>query len=196
MRKLKRNGLLLILSIIGASPLFGQAFRPAVNYSIFADHKARDVGDILTIFIVEFSEADNQNSTSMSKSDNISISADKGTGVLSFFPSMGLGTSATNSFTGNGVTSRRGSLKGKMTATIIEILPNGNYQVEGKRIIELNQDKQEMTLSGIIRPRDVRSDNTVFSYHIANANIRYRGRGTINRATQVGLIRRILNWIL
>lgn len=196
MRKIKRNGLLLIISIIGVSSLFGQDFRPAANYSIFSDHKARDVGDILTIFIVEFSEADNQNSTSMSKSDNISISADNGTGVLSFFPSMGLGTSSTNNFTGNGVTSRRGSLKGKMTATIIEILPNGNYQVEGKRIIELNQDKQEMTLSGIIRPRDVRADNTVFSYHIANANIKYRGRGTINRATQVGLIRRILNWIL
>ena len=116
--------------------------------------------------------------------------------MLKFLPSLGFGASTSNTFAGNGVTSRRGSLKGKMTATIIEILPNGNYQVEGKRVIELNQDKQEMTLSGIIRPRDIRADNTVFSYHIANAIIKYRGKGTINRASQMGLVRRILNWFL
>ncbi len=196
MMKVKIIGLLILTINLLSSALFGQEFQSAITHSLFSDHKARNVGDILTIFIIEFSEADNQNSTSTSKADNISLSADEGTGVLSFLPDLGFGASTSNTFKGDGVTSRRGSLKGKMTATIVEILPNGNYQVEGKRIIELNQDKQEMTLSGIVRPRDIRADNTVFSYHIANANISYRGKGTINRASQVGLVRRILNFIL
>ena len=196
MMKVKMVGLAILMINLLSSTLFGQEFRPVVSHSLFSDHKARNVGDILTIFIVEFSEADNKNSTSTSKSDNISISSDEGTGVLKFLPSLSFGGSTSNTFAGNGITSRRGSLKGKMTAMIIEVLPNGNYQVEGKRIIELNLDKQEMTLSGIIRPRDIRADNTVFSYHIANAIIKYRGKGTINRASQMGLVRRILNWFL
>lgn len=196
MIKLKKIGLLFLLSVIGVSPLLGQGFQISKDYSLFADHKARKVGDILTVLIIEFSEADNRNSTSTSKADNISISVDNGTGVLGFLPDFGLGASTSSTFTGDGVTSRRGSLKGKLTATIVEILPNGNYQVEGRRIIELNQDKQEMKLSGIVRPRDIRADNTVYSYLIADANIKYVGKGTINRASQVGLIRRILNWIL
>ena len=192
----KNIGLVFLISVIVISPLFGQGFQTSKEHSLFADHKARKVGDILTVLIIEFSEADNQNSTSTSKADNISISADNGTGVLGFLPDFGLGASTSNTFTGDGVTSRRGSLKGKLTATIVEILPNGNYQVEGRRIIELNQDKQEMKLSGIVRPRDIRANNTVYSYLMADANIKYVGKGAINRASQVGLFRRILNWIL
>lgn len=193
---LKIAGLAILMIILLSSTLFGQEFRSVKSHSLFSDHKARNVGDILTIFIVEFSEADNKNSTSTSKADNISLSSDKGTGVLKFLPDLSFGASTTNTFVGDGITSRRGSLRGKLTATIIEILPNGNYRVEGIRIIELNQDKQEMTLSGIIRPRDIRADNTVFSYHIADAIIKYRGKGSINRASQMGLIRRILNFFL
>ncbi|MCH7496055.1 MAG: UbiD family decarboxylase, partial [Candidatus Marinimicrobia bacterium] len=79
---------------------------------------------------------------------------------------------------------------------IKEIMPNGYFRVEGKRVIEINQDKQEMKLTGIVRPRDIRADNTVLSYNIAEANIKYSGKGTIHNAQRVGFVRRIINWIL
>lgn len=194
---IRKNSLLIIILLIAisASEAESQGFQTSPHHSLYADHKAREIGDVITIMIIEFSEADNQSSTAISKSDEISASADAGTGSLSFLPGLSLGMSTNNTFSGEGSTSRRGSLRGKMTATIKEILPNGYFRVEGKRVIEVNQDKQEMKLTGIVRPRDIRSDNTVFSYNIAEANIKYSGKGAVNRAHRMGYFRRIINWL-
>lgn len=183
-----------LLLLLWTTGLAAQEFRIDNYNSIFSDHKARLVGDVITIHIIEFSEADNKSTTSTSKSSDLSVSVSEGTGRLSFLPSLSFGATSGNSFAGEGGTSKRGSLKGKMTATIMEISPNGYYLVKGKRIISINQDTQEMELTGIVRPRDIRSDNTIFSYNIANARIKYTGKGPIHTGQRMGLIRRIAGW--
>ena len=185
----------ILLIALSASEADSQGFRTSPHHSLYSDHKARDIGDVITIMIIEFSEADNQSAPAVSKSDEISISTDDGLGALSFLPDLSFGASTSNAFSGEGSTTRRGSLRGKMTATIKEIMPNGYFRVEGKRVIEINQDKQEMKLTGIVRPRDIRADNTVLSYNIAEANIKYSGKGTLHNAQRIGFVRRIINWI-
>lgn len=196
MKNMIKSAIILIsLSIFWVTNLFAQGFRIENMNSIFADHKARVVGDVITIHIIEFSEADNKNSTSTSKSSDLSVSVPEGTGRLSFLPTLSFGATSSNSFSGEGGTSKRGSLKGKMTATIIEINPNGYFIVKGKRVISINQDTQEMELTGIVRPRDIRADNTIFSYNIAEARITFTGKGPIHTGQRMGLIRRVAGWI-
>lgn len=184
----------IFLSLFWTTSLIAQEFRIKHQNSIFSDHKAREVGDVITIHIIEFSEADNKSSTATSKSSDLSVSVPAGTGRLSFLPTLSFGATSSNSFAGEGGTSKRGSLKGKMTATIMEISPNGYYIVRGKRVISINQDIQEMELTGIVRPRDIRADNTVFSYNIANARIKYTGKGPIHTGQRMGIIRRVAGW--
>ncbi|MCH8927734.1 MAG: flagellar basal body L-ring protein FlgH [Candidatus Marinimicrobia bacterium] len=186
--------MLIFLPMLWATGLNAQGFTIENQKSIFSDHKARAIGDVITIHIIEFSEADNKSATSTSKSSDLSVSVPVGTGSLSFLPSLSFGSTSSNAFSGQGGTSKRGSLTGKMTATIMEISPNGYYIVKGKRIIIINQDTQEMELTGIVRPRDIRADNTVFSYNIAEARITYTGKGPIHTGQRMGLIRRVAGW--
>ena len=116
---------ILLLIAISGSEADCQGFRTSPHRSLYSDHKARDIGDVITIMIIEFSEADNQSKTVTSKSDEFSVSADDGLGALSFLPDLSFGASTSNAFAGEGSTTRRGSLRGKMTATIKEILDNG-----------------------------------------------------------------------
>jgi len=184
----------LFFSLFWTSGIIAQEFRIKNQNSIFSDHKARAIGDVITIHIIEFSEADNKSASATSKSSDLSVSVPEGTGRLSFLPTLSFGATSSNSFAGEGGTSKRGSLKGKMTATIMEINSNGYYLVKGKRVISINQDTQEMELTGIVRPRDIRADNTIFSYNIANARIKYTGKGPIHTGQRMGLIRRIAGW--
>ena len=86
-------------------------------------------------------------------------------------------------------------MSGKMSATIVEVLDSGLLSIEGTRLVEVNGEKQETVLSGLVRPEDIRPDNTVYSYSIANATISYKGKGVVTQAGKPGIIARIWNWI-
>jgi len=90
---------------------------------------------------------------------------------------------------------RAAPLRGKMSAQIVDILPNGNLKIEGKRTVEINGEEQTTILTGVVRPRDILSDNTVYSYLIADASISYRGRGMVNDAAKPGILSRFINWL-
>ncbi len=163
--------------------------------SFYSDHKARQPGDLLTVLVTEFTQASNQAKTETKSEEANSASVDQGTGMLSFFPEMSVGGGINNSFTGSGNNSSTGSLKGKITVRIDSILPGGAYRVTGKRIVDANKEKQIMKLTGVVRPRDIQADNTVYSYLIADAEISYEGRGVVAAAHKPGILMRILNWV-
>ena len=100
-----------------------------------------------------------------------------------------------DTFEGKGETSRSGSLTARMSATIVEVLPNGNLKVQGSREVIINQEKQRLTLTGIVRPEDVKANNTVMSTFLADARITYDGKGPVHGAQRRGLFTRLLSII-
>ncbi len=167
----------------------------------FTDNKARSVNDIVTIEIVESSSASKNATTKLGRSSNLSASA---TGLFGIETkqnarlgraqtSNAAGTSnrglldlanilnakTQNDFDGSGTTTRSGTLSGKMTALVKEVLPNGNLRIQGKRMVTVNGEEQVMVLAGLIRPEDIDSNNVVLSTFIADAKISYYGMGVI-----------------
>jgi len=101
----------------------------------------------------------------------------------------------TSDFQGNGTTSRSGALTGYLTASVVTVLPNGNLRIVGSREVTVNNERQIMTLAGVVRSRDVSPDNVVLSTFIADAHIFYSGSGVINEKQQPGWMARIIEGV-
>ena len=156
--------------------------------SLYADHRARRVGDIVTIIITESSKASKSSATQTSKKSGSN-------GSLSEFFGLGgmpieMGVDAGSDYTGSGSTTRSGSMEAKISATVKQVLPNGSLMLEGTRQVTVNNDAQIITVSGIVRPQDIRSDNSVLSMYMADAKIEYIGEGPI--AQKPGIVTRII----
>jgi flagellar L-ring protein precursor FlgH len=163
--------------------------------SLFTDMKAHRVGDLLTILIFEDASAENETNTESKKSTTTDISGGPGVGPLDFIPLFGVSASGQADFRGEGKTDRATKLRARMTARVTSITANGDLLIEGKRVIGVNDDKEAITLTGMVRPVDVAADNTVPSYVIADAQIIYNGRGPVGTGTRPGLIQRLVNWL-
>ena len=162
--------------------------------SMFSDIKARSVGDVVTVEIIEVSSARSQART-QTENEHESSFSNQATGDFDFLPLFNIGSSVSNEYDGEGKTSRQGSLRAKITAAIMEIDEAGNYVIEGSRTVDINGERQTTTLTGTVRPQDITADNIVYSYNISNAEITYSGKGMVNEAHKPGIITRILNWI-
>ncbi|MBN1968126.1 MAG: flagellar basal body L-ring protein FlgH [Candidatus Delongbacteria bacterium] len=162
--------------------------------SLFSDHRARKVGDIVTVMINESSSASNEAKTTTSSSAAIKL-AGQGTGPLDFIPQVGLDGSNSNSSSGSGKTERKGKVVAVVTAKIVDILPNGNILLEGNRVIEVNGEKQITTVSGMIRPQDIDDENVVLSTQIAGLEVNYTGSGAVADAEEPGIISRFFGWL-
>ncbi len=163
--------------------------------SLFSDYKAFQVGDIITIYIVEVSTGSNETKSGTKKATEISLQSDGGTGALNFIPLFGAKVGKSTTFDGKGGTSSKGVLKAKMSARIVQVQPNGNLVIRGTREVQVNNEKQLIEISGVVRPEDITTDNIVYSYSIADAKITYRGKGTITNGSKPSFVTRILNWV-
>ena len=163
--------------------------------SLFSDYKAFQVGDIITIYIVEVSTGSNETKNGTKKETTISLQSDGGTGALNFIPLFGAKVGKSTTFDGKGGTSSKGVLKAKMSARIVQVQPNGNLVIRGTREVQVNSEKQLIEISGVVRPEDITTDNIVYSYSIADAKITYRGKGTITNGSKPSIVTRILNWV-
>ncbi|MCP4708612.1 MAG: flagellar basal body L-ring protein FlgH, partial [Planctomycetes bacterium] len=101
-----------------------------------------------------------------------------------------------NSHNGTEGTEQKERLTGKITATIVEQNPGGLLRIEGERIVEVNGEENLMRLSGLVRSKDIRSDNSLYSYNVADANITYRKTGLVNKMAKPGKIQRLGTWLL
>ena len=159
--------------------------------SLVSNMKARCVGDIVTIIITEESTA---NATSKTDANNkTEIGGGPGLGVLDLISSWGIETE--NKFTGDGRTTRTGNLQAEITARIVEVLYNGDYRLEGTRMVDINGERQLIEISGICRERDITANNTIASTYIADARIAYNGTGPINATSEPGIVTKIVNWL-
>ncbi len=177
-------GILIIIAILQARQVT----------SLYSDHKSFNVGDVITILISESTSAEAAAGTDTDVSVGVDFSTG-GTGILDMMKAGGYGGSVGATNGGDGKTTRSGKIESKMTAKIIAIDDMGNLVIKGSRTVEINGEKEITELEGVIRPEDVMSDNSVYSYSIADAKIKYDGKGAINETAKVGIISRIINWL-
>jgi len=171
--------------------------------NLFTTQKARQVGDIVTINIVESSSATNNATTQTGRSSSVSgglenlfgWEQDYAASDNFFNPFGSIKGGLESTFDGSGSTSRAGKLNAFMTARITEILPNGDYRIVGSRDVTVNNDKQILILSGLVRSKDISADNVVLSTYIADARITYSGAGVIQDKQQPGWAARALDTI-
>ncbi len=173
---------------------------------LFADHKARMVGDLITIMIVDTSSASNEASTATGKKSNVSFGIDGFLGSPTDFGLQnvwGRGNSfspkitakSENSHDGKGATSRKGTFSATLTARVMEVIPNGNLRIRARRDVTVNEEQQLLVLSGIVRPKDISRENVVLSSNIADAKISFTGTGVVSDKQRPGWLVRILDWV-
>ncbi len=165
--------------------------------SLFTDLKASRVGDILTVLIVERTSASNVSRTEITKDSKFELDAGPGFGAWPFreIPVFGAEGTSKNESSNEGKTTRTGSITTQMAVRVVGIKPNGDLVIEGTRVLGINNDKEMLVVTGIVRAQDVSPENTVFSHQIADAQITYRGKGAAASGGKPGWIIRFLNWV-
>jgi flagellar L-ring protein precursor FlgH len=169
--------------------------------SMFADQKARNVGDIVTILISENSSASKQATTSTGRDSSISASIPNFFGLenssLITDSNLDLNNLVSGDFAsgfdGEGTTTRKGTLTASLTTQVVERYPNGNLKIRGGKEVMVNHEVQIIYLTGIIRTWDIAADNTIPSTKILNARISYTGQGAVSDNQEPGWMMRTLD---
>lgn len=160
----------------------------------YIDDVARAKGDIVMILIDEQSVSTFAANTTTSKQDSTAVEPNILTGFLGqLFGPLSNGSSSTTS--GNGSTNQNSKMTAKMSAIVKDVLPNGTLIIEGRRSLITNKDTQTFVLSGAIRQKDIRPDNTIESSKIAEAEIKMEGKGQISERQRKGVLTTILDWL-
>ena len=167
----------------------------------FVDTRARRVGDVITIDIVENTSSSMNANTKASRSSSIDGSIDNMLGFVRLLQEgnrrLGLDLDGTagsklfkasleNAFDGKGTSDRNGQVTASIGARVTEVLPNGNLVIFGRREMKVNNETQIITVSGIVRPMDIDTDNRIQSTYIADAYIDYTGRGVLAEKQKPG----------
>ena len=180
------------------------AVAPVANGAIFqASHgyapltsgtRASMVGDILTIALVERTQAVKTSTAATGRQGSIGLTPPS-VGPLSLFSPAEAAASGTQAFNGTGQASQSNALTGEITVTVAEVYPNGTMLVRGEKLVRLNRGDEYIRMSGLVRAIDVGADNRVPSSRVANANITYSGNGEIARASRQGWLQRFFSVI-
>lgn len=181
-----------VVFIVGMLAVSAFAKSPAP--SMFADRIARDVGDVLTVRIIENTSATAIAGTNTKSEYKAGLNGG-GTGALDFIPLFGADGGAKSEHKGDGRTLRQGRLTGTVTASVVEVFPNGNLRIEGQKSVVINGERQLTILSGVIRPEDISPDNSILSNMIADAEITFKGKGVLGNTERPGFIARIFDWL-
>ena len=158
-------------------------------WSLYSDRKARDVGDILTIVINENTTQTASKQRSNTKEGSVNLGA--GTGIFHFLAAAT--ASGSDNFSAAGSATDTSSFTGNVTVTVVEVMPNGNLVVEGNQSIWQNRDEHKITIRGVIRRDDVTNNNTVSSNRVADATIKFDGKGPLNAKQRQGILTQIFN---
>lgn len=173
-------------------------WRADSSRALIADRKAKAVGDLVTILVQESNTATKDNSTSTSKSSGIdaSISSFLYSPTASGFLTKGgqlpaLKLQSAQSFDGGGKISNSEKITARISVRIVDVLPNNNLVVEGRRTTSFAGETQEAVLRGVIRPDDIAPNNTIYSYNVADATIKYVSSGAVTDNQRKGWFTRI-----
>ncbi len=167
----------------------GSIFNPATSMNLYSDGRAHRVGDILTIVLSEQTQSSKSAKTEVDKSSELSIPAPTILGKSAELFGNPLSFSqpeSSSTFDGEGKSDMSNSLNGNITVTVHDVLPNGTLVVRGEKWLTLNQGDEFIRISGLVRPLDISTDNSVQSTKLADARITYSGTGTVADSNSAG----------
>jgi flagellar L-ring protein precursor FlgH len=179
----------------------GGSIWQASSGGITDDLKARRKGDTLTVVIAEQASASKEATTGTSRKTSVSAGIPNllgletnVTGIKNWMDLSNLINASTSSkFDGSGSTTRKEDLNATITAKVVDVLPNGNFLIEGRRNVKVNNEDQIILLQGTVRPRDINVDNVVSSTSVADARITYTGKGIISDRQSPGWLMGIID---
>lgn len=174
----------------------GSIFQASMGYTpLTSGARAQSVGDIITIVLVERTQATKTNSADTSRSGSIGLTPPS-TGPLSkLFSASDIAASGDQGFTGKGNATQSNALNGEITVTIAAVYPNGTMLVKGEKALTLNRGDEYIQISGLVRQADITPDNRIASTRVADAKIIYTGKGEIARASRQGWLQRFFSMI-
>ncbi|WP_127563702.1 flagellar basal body L-ring protein FlgH [Stenotrophomonas indicatrix] len=179
-----------------AEPTAGAIYAAGPTLQLYSDRRARDVGDLLTITLLENTTAQTSANTATNKESNLSLGTPSIFGApvtLGGKDILSATAKGARDFTGKGNSAQSNRLQGNVTVTVVQRLPNGNLVVQGQKNLRLNQGDELVQVQGIVRPGDISADNTVPSSRVAEARIVYGGRGPVAQSNAMGWLSRFFN---
>lgn len=174
------------VALSACAPTFADSlFVPGQTQSLATDRRAAQIGDIVTVVIVQSSEASTTVSSKTRRSTSLSGGIDAGSISESGDVSLG------NNFDGQGQASRTERFVTQMTAKVTQVLPNGNLEITGTQRLNINGENTTVAVRGIVRASDIDGENRVASNRIADAQIDYTGKGFATRGSKPGLLHKL-----
>lgn len=183
----------------------GSIYRAGFATDLWMDQRARRVGDAITILLSESTTSSKSNTASIKKDSAVNTANPTLFGLSpnlhpnKILPSGEGGVTLENdiasnsNFSGEADADQKNSLKGQITVTVSEVLPNGLLRVRGEKWLMLSKGEEFIRITGLIRPSDISTSNTVTSTQIADARITYSGRGALADANNPGWLTRFFN---
>jgi flagellar L-ring protein precursor FlgH len=175
--------------LLGSAAQAQSLVDPASFRGPAADRRAHRVGDVLTVLVLEATQARSKAATG----------ADRGTdmGVQFASPSVDYDASLQlrNKTRGEAETTRIGELRGHLTVRVVAVEENGLLHISGSQLLVVNKEEQRISIQGVIRPEDISSANTVWSSRIADADVQLVGKGAVSEGTRRNVISRVMTWL-
>jgi len=187
-----------------ATPMANSLWRPG-SRAFFRDQRAAQVGDIITVLVNIGDKADLRNESARDRTGAESMGLPRMLGLENSLtrilpntidPNNLVSADATGSQSGNGSIRRNETVTLRVAGVITQVLPNGNLVVSGRQEVRVNSELRELEVTGVIRPQDIASDNTVRHDRLAEARISYGGRGQLTDVQTPRLGQQILDIIL
>ncbi len=191
----KKIILLSLTLLLMNAQAHAQNFDKFKQNSLYTDFKAKQIGDIVTIMIVESTSGSQQSDASRKTKGSLSTTGKMGGNLTRFLPLFNASTNFEDKNSGAADAAQKDALNGKLTALVTEISSNGNLTLTGKRRLEVNGDSYVLTVQGIARQKDITAENMVLSYNLANVDISYTKDGFVDGIASP-FIRRWTSWFL
>ncbi|CAN5416047.1 flagellar basal body L-ring protein FlgH [soil metagenome] len=171
----------------------------AVNGNLLRDFKARQIGDLVFVDVVESSTA---TVTSNAKRDRDSGDIAGLVPLVSALPLNGaatagpiLGELGKRQFEGKGTTGRTSTVKSRITARVIEVFPNGDMRIEAVKLVKINKETEQVAVTGIVRQNDLASDNSIATTSVGDLRVEYNGKGIASADNAPGWLFRFFDKI-
>lgn len=168
----------------------GSIYQSSRHYNLYGDNVALNVGDVLLVTLQESTRASKNAETSITKDNEVTFGNPS---ILGRTFSLGTNVNVERDFEGQAEADQSNSLMGSITVTVTEVLPNGVLHIRGEKWLSLTNGDEYIRLTGLVRPQDIRPDNSVPSNRIADARIAYGGTGDFDQANQMGWLARFFN---
>lgn len=174
----------------------GSLFKKNYVNNIYSDSKAHRIGDIISVILEESTQANKNAKTELKKENSSTLDPViglGGTAVTVNGQSLQFGINQNSNFKGDSKADQGNSLSGNISVHVLKVLPNGNLMIRGEKWITLNNGDEYIRLTGIIRSKDINSNNTILSNKVANARIQYAGTGSFADANEQGWLTKFFN---